>query len=337
MSAAYNQLTRTQKVAAFLILIGPDSAGEVLRQFDNGQLEAVAREMASIPYVDPAMREAVLDEFAGVVSDGLQAALGGASIAQMSLERAKGDYAANKVMSRVAPTLPSELSGGIGEMDSRQIFNLLRSEQMQTIAFILSFMEPAKAGEIVSMLAPEQREEVLERLGLMEPTSRDWIRKVSSNLQKHFDRKAQQGVQRAGGVSACAQILNSLDKDTKKDLLVAMDKRNASLGNAIRKKVFGFDDLARLIPGDLQKVLKEIDSQDLAKAMKGAKPETIAAIFKTMSKRQAAGVKDELDMLPPQRQRDVEYSQDKVILVVRKLEEAEEITIDFGAGTNGES
>lgn len=335
MSAAYTLLNRTQKLAAFLILLGPESAGELLKQFDNAQLEAVAREMASIPYVDPSMREAILDEFASVVSEGLQAALGGASYTHDSIERAKGDYTADKVMSRVAPVSPSDLDEGMSEMDSRQIYNLLRTEQMQTIAFILSFMECTKAAEVVNFLAPEQREEVIERLGLMEPTSRDWIKKVSINLQRHFDRRSQQGVQRAGGVAACADIINALDKDTKKDILVAMDKRNASLGNAIRKKVFGFDDLVRLMPSDLQKVLKEIDSQDLAKAMKGAKPDTVAAIFKTMSKRQAAGVKDELEMLPPQRAKDLEYAQDKVIIVVRKLEEAEEITIDFGS--NGAS
>jgi len=331
MSASYTLLTRPQKLAAFLILLGPESAGEILRQFDNAQLETVAREMASIPYVDPSMREAILDEFAGVVSEGLQAAIGGAAVTHLSLERAKGDYTADKVMSRVAPVSPADLDEGMSEMDSRQIYNLLRAEQMQTIAFILSFMEPAKAAEVVQMLSPEQREEVIERLGLMEPTSRDWIKKVSINLQRHFDRRSQQGVQRAGGVSACAEILNALDKDTKKDLLVAMDKRNASLGNAIRKKVFGFDDLVRLMPSDLVKVLKEVETQELAKAMKGAKPETAAAIFKTMSKRQAAGVKEELEMLPPQRQKDIEYAQDKVIIIVRKLEEAEEITIDFGA------
>jgi flagellar motor switch protein FliG len=332
MHTAYDQLTRTQKIAAFLIVLGPESAGEILKHFDSLQLEAVAKEMAATPYVDPSTRELVLQEFAAVVSDGLHAAIGGASFTHESIERAKGDYTADKVMSRVAPVSLSELDEGMGEMDSRQIYNLLRSEQMQTVAFILSFMPASKAGEVLTLLAPEQREDVIERLGLMEPTSRDWIKKVSLNLQRHFDKRSQQSVQRAGGVAVCADILNSLDRDAKKDLLVAMDKRNAALGNAIRKKVFGFDDLSRLVPSDLQKVLKEIDSQDLAKAMKGARPETAAAIFKTMSKRQAAGVKEELDMLPPQRQKDIEFAQDKVILVVRKLEEAEEITVDLGGG-----
>lgn len=330
-SDTYPLLNRTQKLAAFLILIGPESAGEVLKHFDNAQLEAVAKEMSSIQYVDPSMREALLEEFSSIVSEGLQAAIGGTSIAHDSIERAKGDYTAVKVMSRVAPVAPSDLDEGMSEMDSLQIYNLLKTEQMQTVAFILSFMESGKAAQVIHLLAPEQREEVIERLGLMEPTSRDWIKKVSGNLQRYFDRRAQQGVQKAGGVTACAEIINALDRDTKKDILVAMDKRNASLGNAIRKKVFGFDDLVRLQTNELAKVVKEADPQDLAKAMKGAKPDTVAAIFKTMSKRQAAGVKEELDMLPPQRPKDIEFAQDKVITVVRKLEEAEEITIDFGS------
>ena len=328
MTANYANLNRTQRLAALLVLLGPESAGELLRQFDGSQLEAVAREMVSIPYVDPEMRDSILEEFANVVSQSMQAALGGVSVAHESLERAKGDFAAQKLILRVAPTSAAELSEGISEMDGRQIFNLLRAEQMQTIAFILSFMEPAKSSEVIRLMSPEQREEVIERLGVMEPTSRDWIKKVSRNIQKHFDRKAQQGVQKAGGVDVCADILNSLDKATRKELLTAMDKRNAALGNAIRKKVFGFDDLVRLVPSDLQKVLKEVETSDLAKAMKGAKPETSAAIFKTMSKRQAAGVREEVEMLPPLRAKDMEQAQEKVIEVVRKLEEAEEITID---------
>lgn len=328
MTANYSSLNRTQKLAAFLILLGPESAGELLRHFSPAQLESVAREMVAIPYVDPSMRDSILEEFSSVVFEGIQAALGGTLFAHNSLEVAKGDYHADKLMSRVAPSSP--LDEGIAEMDGRQVFNLLRAEQTQTIAFILSFMEPKKAGDVIRLLTPEQREEVVERLGTMEPTSREWVKKVSANLQRYFDRRTQQGIQKAGGVDACANILNSLDKETKNGLLSAMDARNATLGNAIRKKVFGFEDLARLVPGDLQKVLKGVEISDLAKAFKGAKPETVAAFYKIMSKRQAAGVREEVDMLPPQRAKDIEKAQDLVIAAARQLDEAGEISIDSG-------
>jgi flagellar motor switch protein FliG len=329
MTASYSNLNRTQKLAAFLILLGPESAGELLRNFSGAQLEAVAKEMVSIPYVDPSMRDAILDEFSSVVFEGIQAALGGASMAQHSLELAKGDFQAVKVMSRVAPISPKDLDDGMSEMDGRQIFNLLRAEQMQTIAFILSFMESKKASQVVALLTPEQREEVIERLGTMEPTSRDWVKKVSSNLQKHFDRRAQQGLQKAGGIDVAADILNTMDKETRKTLLTALDARNADLGNAIRKKVFGFVDLVRLNPDDLRKILKEVDIADLAKALKGASTETANAFYAIMSKRQAAGVKEEVEVLPNMRAKDVEKAQDLVIAVARKLDEEGTVSLDL--------
>jgi flagellar motor switch protein FliG len=330
MTAAYSTLNRTQKLAAFLILLGPESAGELLRHFNSDQLEAVAREMVAIPYVDPGLRDSILEEFSAVVFQGIQAAIGGVDVTHSSLEAAKGDYLALKLMNRVAPPSLADLDTGVSEMDGRQIYNLLRAEQLQTIAFILSFMDSKKAADVVRLMPAEQREEVIERLGTMEPTSRDWIKKVSLNLQRHFDRRSQQGIHKSGGVDACADILNSLDKETKKTLLSAMDVRNAELGNAIRKKVFGFEDLARLLPGDLQKVLKEVEISDLAKAFKGAKPEVVASFYKIMSKRQAAGVMEEVDMLPPQRAKDIEKAQELVIAAARKLDEAGDISIDGG-------
>jgi flagellar motor switch protein FliG len=328
MTAAYSSLNRTQKLAAFLILLGPETAGELLRHFNAEQLESVAREMVAIPYVDPSLRDSILEEFSSVVFEAIQAAIGGPLFTQSSLEAAKGDYLALKLMNRVSPPRLSDMDAGVSEMDGRQIYNLLRAEQVQTIAFILSFMDSKKAADVVRMMPAEQREEVIERLGTMEPTSREWVRKVSMNLQRHFDRRSQQGIQKTGGVDACADILNSLDKETKKELLSAMDVRNADLGSAIRKKVFGFEDLARLLPGDLQRVLKEVDVGDLAKAFKGAKPETVASFYKIMSKRQAAGVMEEVDMLPPQRAKDIEKAQELVIAAARKLDEAGEISLD---------
>ncbi len=330
MTAAYSTLNRTQKLAAFLILLGPESAGELLRHFNSEQLESVAREMVAIPYVDPSLRDSILEEFSAVVFQGIQAAIGGVDVTHSSLEAAKGDYLAVKLMNRVAPPTMADLDTGVSEMDGRQIYNLLRAEQMQTVAFILSFMESGKAADVVRLMPAEQREEVIERLGTMEPTSRDWIKKVSVNLQRHFDRRSQQGIHKSGGIDACANILNSLDKESKKALLSALDVRNADLGNAIRKKVFGFEDLARLLPGDLQKVLKEVEISDLAKAFKGAKPETVESFYKIMSKRQAAGVKEEVEMLPPQRTRDIDKAQELVIAAARKLDEAGDISIDGG-------
>lgn len=331
MALDYSKLSKIQKMAALLITVGPDCAAEVMRSFENAQLELICREIATLPMIEPVVQGEVLREFADVVAEGVGAALGGVAFAQSALERSKGEHAASAILTRCAPPPRSEAGEEIRQMEGRQLLNLMKTEQPQTVAFILSCMDTAKAAELVTMLSPELREEVVERLGAMEPTSRDSIYKVAKNLNRHFDRRVMaQGLHRSGGVKACADILNALDKDMRKTLLVRIEERNAALGAAIRKKVFSFEELGRLAPTDLQRVLRDVDSADLPIALKSAKSSVTEAVLAAMSKRAAAGLKEEMEMLGQQRTKDVEAAQDRIIQIVRKLDEAEEITLDTG-------
>ena len=328
----YAKLTKSQKIAAFLIVIGPEAAAEVMRHFDNAQLELICREMTDLHVIEGSIRQNLLDEFSGVVSSGVGAVLGGAEYAQVALERAKGDYTASMILNRVAPA-SRVVEGGedIRQMDARQILNLVKSEQPQTIAFIMSYLEIPKAAEIILLLPPELREEVVERLGGMEETSRDIVNKIAKNLSRHLDKKnPQQGLHRSGGVKSAADLLNFLDKDTRNTLLSRIEERNAPLGAAIRKKVFSFDDLVRLQAVELQRVLREVDMADLAIALKTAKETLVDAVLGSISKRAAEGLRDDISMLGPLKAKDIEAAQDKVMQVVRKLEEAEEISLDGG-------
>jgi flagellar motor switch protein FliG len=329
----YAKLTKSQKIAAFLIVIGPEAASEVMRHFDNTQLELICREMTELQVIDGGIRQNLLEEFSGVVTIGLGAVLGGADYAQMALEKAKGDYTASMILNRVAPASRT-VEGGedIRQMDARQILNLVKSEQPQTIAFIMSYLEIAKAAQIITLLPQELREEVMERLGAMEETSRDIVNKIAKNLSRHLDKKSpQQGLHRSGGVKSAADLLNFLDKDTRNTLLTRIEERNPALGAAIRKKVFSFDDLVRLSAVDLQRVLREVDMADLAIALKTAKEALVNAVLGSVSKRAAESLKDDIEMLGPLKAKDIEAAQDKVIQVVRSLEEAEEISLDGGA------
>lgn len=333
MMLDYGTLTRIQKIAAFLIVIGPDAAAEVMKNFENAQLEVICREMAAIPMVDRQMQRELMKEFAGVLTVGVGSALGGAEFAQLVLEKAKGDYAASAIMNRAAPGARTEVGEEIRQIDARQLFNIVKSEQPQTIAFILSCMETAKAAEVVQMLAADVRGEVVERLGAMEPTSRESINKVAQNLLRHFDKKTlQQGVHRAGGVQACADVLNAMDRETRKTLLSGIEQRNAALGTAIRRKVFSFDDLIRLRAADLTRIVREADSGDLILALKVAKPALVQAVVGSMSRRAGESFKEEIELLAAPRAKEVEAAQDRVIAVVRKLEEAEEISLDEEEG-----
>ena len=335
MALDYSKLTKVQKIAAFLITIGSDSAGKMMKHFENAQLELICREITEMPVLELSVQREVLREFATIVSSGIGSTFGGVTFAQNMLGHARDEYAVAAILSRCATATRSEAGDEIGQLEGRELLNVVKTEQPQTVAFILSCMEAKKAAELLTMLAPEVREEVVERLGSMEATSHDSIAKVAKNLNRHVDRRAPRpNVQLSGGVKACADVLNALNKDIRKTLIARVEERNAALGAAIRKVAFSFEDLSRLTPGDLQRVLREVDSASLPIALKGVKPELVSAMLGAMSKRAAQAVREEIEQLGPQKAKEVEAAQQRVIQIVRKLEESEEITLDEGGDDN---
>ena len=326
----YAKLSRQQKLAVFLICVGSEAAAEVFKHFDDNEVEVICREMSGFPMVsEPVMRQA-MEEFAGVVAASANSTLGGMGYAQRALEIAKGDYKASSILGRVGPVVGTsvEVIKEISEMEGRQIFNLIKHEQPQTIAFLLSYLDPAKSGEVFALLGPDLREEVIERLGTIESTSLDLVSKIVKSLGKHFDSKARPSFHHSGGIRAVAGLLNTLEKEMSKTLLARLEERNSTLGAAIRKKLFSFEDLNRLTAADLQRVLREVDTSNLAISMKSASEALREKIYAGLSKRAAEGLKEEIDLLGPVRLKDVEAAQDVIIQAVRKLEEEGQISLD---------
>jgi flagellar motor switch protein FliG len=327
----YSKLNRQQKLAVFLIVIGPEAAAEVLKTFDDTEIELLAREMSNYPMVADEVRKLALEEFAPIIGNSCSSTLGGLPFAQRTLEIAKGDFKASSIIGRVGPSGSSlEVIKDISEMEGRQIFNLIKNEQSQTIAFVLSYLEGPKASEIFIMLPPDLREDVIERLGTIESTSLDLVAKIVRNLGKHFDSKVRPTFHHSGGVRAVAGLLNGIDKEMSKGLLARLEERNAHLGSAIRRKMFSFEDLVRLQAADLQRVLREVDSADLATAMKSASETLREKIYASISKRAAESLRDEISMLGPVRLKDVETAQDTIIQAVRRLEEEGSVSIEGG-------
>lgn len=328
--ADYAKLTRQQKLAVFLIIIGPEAAAEVLRQFDDQEIEELCREMSTITAVPAEVQRVAMEEFSPLVARSVGSALGGLGYAQRTLEIAKGDYKASTIVGRLGPVVGTsvEVIKDIAEMEGRQIYNLVKQEQPQTISFLLSYLDSAKSAEVFALLGPELREEVIERLGTIESTSLELVSKIARSLGKHYDTKVRPAFHRSGGVRAVADLLNELDKEMSKNLLGRLEERNATLSAAIRKKLFSFEDLLRLQPADLQRVLREVDSSNLAIAMKSASETLRDRIYGSISKRAAESLKEELEMLGPVRLKDVETAQDTIIQVVRRLEEESQITLE---------
>jgi len=327
----YSRLSKIQKLAAFFILIGPDTATDLMKEFEAEELELICREMAEMHTIDEHIQRELIKEFTEIITASLNARLGGKEYAMEILAKAKGDFAAGTILNRKDRGARDDGTESLRHIEGRQVLNLIRFEQPQTIAFVISCLEPSKASDLLMRLPPEIREEVLERLATMEPTSEDVVRKISQSLLKLIDRKAlEQNLHRAGGTQSVAEILNSLDRDTRKELLSRLEERNAELGLAVRKKVFSFEDIARLDKMDIQRILREVDLTDLAIALKPVRSSIVNIFMSAMSKRAAESLRDDMDMLGHVKARDIEAAQERIIQVVRRLEEAEEISLDPG-------
>lgn len=330
----YGKLTRMQKLALFLIVIGPEAAAEILRSFDDGQIELLCREMGGFPMVPDVVRRQVLEEFAPLIGESVSSSLGGLDFAKRAVEKVRGDHRATSILGRAGMTDGAATADALrdfGEMEGRQIFNLLRAEHPQTIAFVLSHLTSAKAAEVFGLLVPEVREEVIERLGIIDRTSTALVGKIVRSLGRHLESGPRPTLQASGGVRAVADLLNGLDKATSKTVLTRLEERNATLGAAVRRRLFSFEDLSRLTPSDLQRVLREVDSSNLALSLKGASEGLKDKVFGAISKRAAESLRDEIGMLGAVRRKEVDAAQDSVIQVVRRLEEEGAVTLDGDA------
>ncbi len=331
---SYQNYTRTQKLALFLVVIGPEAAAHVLKQFEDESIEAICKEMTKISAIEEEEQRQAIEEFSSVILSSYSSLLGGPLYTRKTLEIAKGDFKATSILERIAPTSNSaEVIKEIEQMEPRQIFNMIKTEQAQTIAFVLSYLEKDKAGPILGMFNQEVREEVIERLGMMEPTSLELINKVANSLSKNLDTKHKATMNRSGGVRMVADLLNTLEKEDSKAILANIEERNPTLGTEIRKKMFSFEDLVRLELPDLQRIMREVDSGDLTVALKSATDALRDSILQAVSKRAAETLLEELEMMGPVKLTEVEAAQERVIQVVRRLEEQEEISLDGGGAT----
>lgn len=334
MPVAYQSLSRVQRLATFLVVIGPESAAHVLKEFDDESIELICKEMTVISAVEESLQKAAVDEFSSFVLSSYGSLLGGPLYTRRALEIAKGDFKATSILERIAPTSNSaEVIKEIEQMEPRQIFNMIKTEQAQTIAFVLSYLEREKAGPILGMFSQDLREEVIERLGIMEPTSLELINKVANALSKNLDTKQKTTLNKSGGIRMVADLLNTLEKEDSKSILANIEERNPALGADIRKKMFSFEDLSRLELSDLQRIMREVDSGDLIVALKSATTVLRDFVMEAVSKRAAETLKEELEMMGPVKLTEVEAAQERVIQVVRRLEEQEEISLDGGGQT----
>jgi flagellar motor switch protein FliG len=322
-------LTKVQKLATLLVLLGPESAAGVLKQFHPREIEAISKEMARATLISREVQEEILREFSEVAVTASTSVSAGVEVTRMTLEKALGSFQASDVLGRVAP--PRSANGPmqlIADMDPRHIFNLLRDEQSQTVAFVISHLPPDKGAQVLGLLRAEQRDEVVERLATLAPTSVEVAERVVAVLNGKLGVKQTRALTQTGGITTAADILNAVDKTLSRGLLTTLEERNPDLCQAIRKKMFTFEDLVQLEPQVIQRIMRETDMRDLTLALKKASEPLRKLLLGAISRRAAETVQEEMAFLGHVKLREVEAAQFRIIDTVRKLEAEGEIELD---------
>ncbi len=333
-STASGPLTKTQKLAALLVMLGPESAATILRQFEPREIESISRDMALFSLITREQQQQILEEFSMVAVAASTSVSAGVDVTRNTLEKAVGTFKASDILSRVLPTrAPIGAMQAIADMDARSIFNLLRDEPPQLITFVISYLAPEKASQVFGQLREEQRGQVIERLATLAPTPIEVAEKVVEVLTAKMGVKQTRALSQTGGVTPAADILNAIDKNVSRSILSVIEERNPDLCQAIRKKMFTFEDLGSLNAATIQRIMRETDMRDLAVSLKRASEPVKKLLLGNISRRAAETVQEEMAFMGTMRLKDIEAAQFRIIDAVRKLEADGEIDLDEARAT----
>jgi flagellar motor switch protein FliG len=318
-----------RKAAVLLMSLPEEQAGKLLSKLDQKQVEAVSIEIAKITNIGPEEQEQVIQDFAGSSPTALTGGAGGLTVAKTLLERALGKNA-NAALDNVRLSIEALPFGFLQKVDTQNLLTFIIDEHPQTIALILSHMSPGQAALLIGGLPSERQLSVIRRIATMGQTSPEIIHEVEKGLEHRMSSVMSQQFENAGGVAAVAEILNVTDRATERSLLENLAQEDPDLVEEIRRLMFVFEDITKFTGRDIQTVLKNVESSQWAMALKGASDELKQKILSNMSKRASALLTEEMEYLGPVRASNVEQVQQQIVDVIRRLEDAGEITIHAG-------
>lgn len=327
-----NSLTGKQKAAILLITLGPEYSAMIFKHLAEDEIEEITLEIANMKRVNPDVKEQVLEEFYEVCLAQEYISEGGIGYAREILEKALGNDKAVDVINRLTASLQVRPFDFARKADPAQLVNFIQNEHPQTIALILSYLDPQKSAQVVSSLNPEKQSEVAKRIATMDRTYPEVIKEVELVLEKKLSNLVTQDYTKAGGVQSVVEILNAVDRGTEKHIMENLEMSDPELAEEIKKRMFVFEDIISLDSTAIQRFIRDIENNDLAIALKGSTDEVKEVILSNMSKRMAEMISEDMEFMGPVRLRDVEEAQQKVVNVIRKLEEAGEIIISRGGG-----
>lgn len=324
-------LTTKQKVAILLVVMGADAAARVYRHLDEEEVEALTLAIAQLHTISPEARRQVIAEFRQMCMAQEIISEGGIEQARPALEAAFGVEKSGRIISKITSALEVMPFDFLKKTDPTQLLSVVQDEHPQTIALILAHLGPQLAAALISGLPPTTGADVARRIGIMDRTLPEVIREIERVLQRKLSNTViSQGLTVTGGVKALAEVLNYVDRPTEKNIFDALVDANPELADEVKKLMFVFEDIITLDDASIQRVLREVDGKELALALKGVGESVQNRIFRNMSERGANMLREDMEFMGPVRLRNVEEAQQRIVSVIRRLEESGEIVIAKG-------
>ncbi len=321
------ELDGITKSAILLLSIQQDAASKVLGCLPEENVTDVARVMASLGAIPAALRDAVVEEFYGLALAQQQMQEGGLDSAKALLLKSLDGKTADKIISQIQTHVQKTPFAFLQKAETANILAFISEEHPQTIALIVSHLPHHKAAEILVGLNPQKQVEVVKRIANMEQTNPEVIRSVERTLEGRLSNMLSQSMERTGGVDTVAEILNLADRTTEKSIMEGLESEDPTLVEQIRRLMFVFEDIIQVDDKGIQRVLKEIDNDELSLALKTASKDLQEKVFRNMSERAATLIREDMQFMGPVRVSDVESAQQRIVDIVRRLEDAGDIVI----------
>ncbi len=325
-------LNGKQKAANFMVFLGPEKSARLFQHMNDDEIEQLTLEIANLRKVSSDKMDEIFREFFEMCLANEFIGQGGIDYAREVLEKAYGAEKTMEIIGRISASLQVRPFDFIRKAEPTQLLNFIQSEHPQTIALILAYLDPDKASAVLSALPPEKQAEVAKRIAIMDTTSPEVIKEVERVLERKLSSIAPQEMRMAGGVKSVVEIINRVDRATEKSIMESLEVQDPELAEEIKKLMFVFEDIVMIDDRSVQRVLREVESQDMALALKGASNEVSQKVFNNMSSRAADMLREDIEFMGPVRLRDVEEAQQRIVNIIRRLEDAGEIVVARGGG-----
>ena len=326
------EMSNQQKAAILFITLGPELSAPVFKHLSDDEIERITLEIASQKQVTPAQKAYVIGEFYQLAMAKDYLSSGGLEYAQDVLEKALGSEKAANILSRLTTSLQVRPFDFLRKTDPSQLLNFIQNEHPQTIALVMAYLDADQAAMILTALPADKQADVAKRIAEMDRTSPDVIREVERVLERKLSSLVTQDFTTAGGVKAIVEILNRVDRTSEKAIIETLEVDNPELTEEIKKLMFVFEDIVMIDDRSIQRILRDVDNKDLSLSLKATPKEVADKVFKNMSTRAADMLREEIEFMGPVKIRDVEEAQQRIVNVIRNLEDKGEIVVARGKG-----